>query len=452
MRTRSSTGASKSRALLSSSSSLAGAPAVQCLQQLRHLDLSWTDVPVSSLQQLVRATGLTYLRFHFVDLTRSDSCRHKAAAQEQAEAMTAMLMQLQHLKQLSLGTSRVLHGLMQAMPASLTSLHLRGVRGMRLDATAAAQLSSLIELRLDCFKLKTGLLESMPQVQHLELEFITTKPRRLLAAIGQMSQLRHLHLQDCNLTDVDSDSMSSLTALTASQHLTALHIKQSLQSADGDCAVLPKCRLQHMLAPGRRLPALRVLHVGVNVGDSFWGWFAYGHLPSADYSTCCDALDVAHIAECCPALSCLDLRYALCDAAAVSALTQLRPSLERLAVGGPCFGNTAAAAVAQLTGLQQLHWDCSLVTMAGLQQLTVLKGLTALQLSGWKQDDAGVLLRCTTDDNYRCESDKAPRILVSCSEQVALPSQAVCRHQQTCQRFAPGTGAHHPMAACIAVE
>lgn len=86
----------------------------------------------------------------------------------------------------------------------------------------------------------------------------------------------------------------------------------------------------------------------------------------------------------------------------MSSLTQQQPaawltSLTSLSVGGLACGDAAAAAVAQLTRLRSLHWRPAtplgqwlpsagvIVTVSGLEQLTALRGLTALQLDGWRR-------------------------------------------------------------------
>jgi hypothetical protein len=240
------------------------------------------------------------------------------------------------------------------------------------------------------------------QQQHADPEAMLEQQEQqcvkdLLAAIGQLTELRHLQLarvaELSASAPMPASSPSGCTTLTASSQLTALHINTA------ECKPLSDQAILHMLPEGTQMEHLRVLHIGVqvtipaplvrsdgkgrisNMGDK---------VRRLQGVLCIGAAGLQRIADCCPALKCVAFNNVLSDAAAADKLAQLT-TLTSLGVWGLSCDDAAAAAVAQLTGLRSLRWGCAVpgphhglsthVTVSGLQQLTALRSLTELQLS-----------------------------------------------------------------------
>jgi hypothetical protein len=68
---------------------------------------------------------------------------------------------------------------------------------------------------------------------------------------------------------------------------------------------------------------------------------------------------------------------------------------------------SAAAVVAQLTGLRSLVWDDSPEQLSGLQLLTALQRLTELKLPQWQRFGKPVILQ----DKVGVDGNKAPAAL-----------------------------------------
>ena len=99
--------------------------------------------------------------------------------------------------------------------------------------------------------------------------------------------------------------------------------------------------------------------------------------------------DLGRVLTSCPALHTLDIRHLLAHPPCVDFTPLLQfTACQRLCVGGQEFDDRAAPAVAQLTQLTYLGWDCSrdydnltCLTRVGLAKLTALTGLQELHLT-----------------------------------------------------------------------
>jgi hypothetical protein len=295
---------------------------------------------------------------------------------------------MQQLQRLSLDGCSVPFPL---LPPSLTSLELTSCTA---NDPAAPHLSNLKQLEVLHTRVQASLLHSFPKLRRLVLTSVrlqqaaghpsssaaaavdedNSSPEALkdaLAAIARMSCLQHLELTDQGL-HVCPD-INRFTALTASSHLTALHMSDQLSM------LLPAQALRHVLPAGHQLPQLRVLRLRGS------------HMPAAtaEAAACGDATGICRMAECCPGLQELQLDNVLAEPTAAACLSQL-VSLTGLSIAGRVCSDATAAAVAQLTGLRSLCWEHAYYyavapgTVSGLQQLTALQGLTYLQLKNCK--------------------------------------------------------------------
>lgn len=139
----------------------------------------------------------------------------------------------------------------------------------RVLAAAAPQHSNLLHLQLDNMCLQTGVLQSLPKLHKLALHGVTLasaaaadgfqqsdaeRVQDLLAAIGQLTRLRHLDLamtdDDQHLSEVPE--VSSFAALTASSHLTALRVTTEATHWRHR-RLLPRQAVLHMLPEGKQL-------------------------------------------------------------------------------------------------------------------------------------------------------------------------------------------------------
>lgn len=162
----------------------------------------------------------------------------------------------------------------------------------------------------------------------------------LLAAIGQLTDLKHLELVEKHGTGLILPygaempaSYSNLAALTASSQLTALGLV---------ACELPVQAWLSMLPQGRRLQQLRVLRIVGKVQEGVDGVAAAA---------------IRRIAQCCPNPEVLFVPYIVCGEAVANGLTQLS-SLTSLDIRRSCDELQAQAATAkvaaQLTGLRHL--------------------------------------------------------------------------------------------------
>ena len=138
-----------------------------------------------------------------------------------------------------------------------------------------------------------------------------------------------------------------------------------------------------MLPPGKQLPHLRVLQLAAGAADEAW-------------ECTVDAAVISSIVASCPGLQQLELINVVSPPSAVSSLTQLQLQLTSLSVAGNAFADAAVGLVAQMTGLKSLTWGPRTshypsVSRTGLQGLTALRGLTRLELQGWRSCGAGLV-------------------------------------------------------------
>jgi hypothetical protein len=314
--------------------------------------------------------------------------------------VSSALSTLQDLQHLSLS---YIPSNLEGLPTSLTKLHLHGEReclaGYQLSLQTVPQLTGLTaleHLELEKYAVDPTILPWFTHLQHLVLDdavllvpgpdgVLQQQPVvALLEALRHLTQLQKLILEinlDQEGIGTAAQQAERLAALTASSQLTRLGINKAYGMGNWwRSIILPDQGLLHLLREGRQLPHLKELHIA-SAGAS---WL--------------DLEGAERLVKCCPALEQLDLT-ALADCgtpfcAMAKALLPLRATLTSLYLQ-ECSGrgDATAAAVAQLTGLQLLMLggedDGSYIkdfpfefTVASVEQLTALQGLTFLCLSG----------------------------------------------------------------------
>lgn len=251
----------------------------------------------------------------------------------------------------------------------------------------------------------------------------------LLAAIAQLTRLRHLSLNQVNLPAIEgeynynaghpftvSDLLSSsgpvyahlqpFSALTASDQLERLELvfrDDGAVPADKRQPV-PLGSIQYMLPPGRKLLGLTELVLDA-FGPAQDAWEGFGDdgeeydfsehwdctpdddIDTTESSACLTDGDVEAIAASCPNLKRVTLNGVVesdvysDDVAKSFRAMQHLPQLTHLCLGGPWLTNNTAAVVAGMTGLHSLQLHNAPALMAnGLQRLTALQQLRELLL------------------------------------------------------------------------
>lgn len=250
---------------------------------------------------------------------------------------------MKHLQRISLHQCLRAPAVFQLMPSSLTAIRVEGCG--RLTTTSPDQLSNLLELQLGSLIVDPSLLYSFPKLQQLVLRTVKLLPATMPGDAQPNKQqhaesMRHLY--------------AALGKMTKQRYL--------------------------VLSYGTALARRTGTAAAARVDDTAIG---------------------RRIATSCPALRELKLYYILRDEAAASRLENLTglTAVTCLDLMGLGCHDTAAAAVAQLTRLRDLSFQCGckhnvveqgLVTVSALQQLTALSSLTHLYLRGWHKRDGGL--------------------------------------------------------------
>jgi hypothetical protein len=298
-------------------------------------------------------------------------------------------------------------------------------------------LQLLRSLSLQGVGLDANILDSMTQVTELQLKDVLFD----VTALGRMSQLQHLVLDECRLlpgetVDPNAPSMPSQAAeavLSAITQLTQLQVlkvvawrREDVQASSEDCALplqtdcfvlrdappaafaalTTSSRLQllhlddaeHSLVP--RGAATRMFPAGRSLKHLTALLLSPQRLQFHPRSHVLTTADLQSIASSCPSLQSLHIAGLLEPGTDPSPLLQLAECRD-LSVGGRAFDNPAAGVVAQMTQLTSLTWWCSQgFDSVGLSQLTALTNLQKLVLEPVCQD-----LWCPLDEAEVVGSD-----------------------------------------------
>lgn len=394
------TPAAEAAAVLPPLSALAAAA---LLPQLQDLKVKQCALNMASLQLLSAVTSLTSLHLHGLLVTATAGDTLCTSAQT-SSAVRQLLQHLPALTDLGLGTAawevvpvqfpahrpalqRLTLGggfacsTLAGLPAGLTFLHLQpcGSRCLHVDAgaTRLTQLTSLRHLQLTKVDFPAALLSKMSALQRLTLSgawvgspFVgaevhlpdaSSKVQQLLAACRQLPQLQQLDFSYMN----DSSVACALPVLT---QLTALEITEQGMPVE-------RGTLQNVLA--RKLPQLQVLRLVAepqHTGPR--RTYSWDH---RDKPSCLDGSDMRSIPDNCPGLQHLSLLGVVGPSVFVGCIQSLS-CLQELCLSGAAFKDQTAAAVAQISSLRSIQWSDSPLTIAGMQRLTALTGLTALEV------------------------------------------------------------------------
>jgi hypothetical protein len=235
---------------------------------------------------------------------------------------------------------------LQGLPSSVTQLHLSDTAATVSDALGSSSgkpLPDLQDLQLEmCAVIEVAAVAHFSHLKRLSCvggsRFTTPE---LLAVLPRLQQLQVLSLD--SFDDDDAVTAADYAALTASSNLVSLQLV---------CCSIPQAALQHMFAPGRRLPHLRCLNVSLAGGGEpvtpCW-WVSDALLMDNLLFTPGDA---QRLVECCPALQELGC-VTLCHGASSSLLVPLLQlsKLTSLLIGGTMCGDAEAAKLlAKFTG------------------------------------------------------------------------------------------------------
>lgn len=197
----------------------------------------------------------------------------------------------------------------------------------------------------------------------------------LMQALRHLTRLISLRLFCVELHAVDQQQVQQFSAITASSRLCSLKLSTERVQP------LPKRAARHMFAAGRQLASLTQLHLNVWEGLDFEEDPLPGqHDPGRFW--CLDTADIDRIAASCPALTVLQVQFAVrCSEAAMKSVVRLQQQLglPELAIGGPNLRDDAGPILAQMTSLNVLRICHSPgFTHEGLRHLTALQQLTSL--------------------------------------------------------------------------
>jgi hypothetical protein len=411
------------------------------LPELEQLKLAKCSLySCSCLVQLAASTKLTSLH---VD------CHTKYRFTEDGSSSSQLLQPLQQLVELELladdlpttatGLQHIadMQGLQQLMlkvdledscstplPSSITKLvlqHCDHEECPKLPPALLQHLSNLQQLQLTYFDVSDKAFDSAQQLQQLKLQHCNLSVEALSSV--PPSQLQHLDMLDCGVPAAgDGDALlgmvkgltrlqslvtydtyigvgqfQSLSALTASAHLTRLQLTTGL---GGSPPLLPGS-VQDMFkaADGQQL---QLQHLTISSEEDDW---------------CVYANDLLAIGTSCPALCTLDLSGAIDPSTDLSPLTQFT-ACRQLTLAGEAINDAAASVVAQLTALVSLRlYSCPELTDLGLAELTALTQLTRLIVTDCDQID------CLDDED---EEDGCMDLLCSSDEDVSKSARVHC--------------------------
>lgn len=261
---------------------------------------------------------------------------------------------------------------------------------------AAQHAPRLATLKLHTLDLTPNVLASLTDLLVLKLHNVDEHDTdELLRAIGQMTRLERLHIQEARFEGhLDGDDALLLANLTASSHLTYLALRTTSNGVDASVMPLPEGGVCMMLPAGRTLPHLRELHIDTDL-DAAWR-------DEINVYECLHGPDIERIAECMPGLHTLSLLNTM--GAGLHCLSPLQPRLTNLCVGGDMTSNHGMPALAKLTSLRALAVMNTRVTVKGLAQLTALTGLTRLLVT-----DCPNLEKCVCDGGGEDSEDEVDR-------------------------------------------
>lgn len=190
----------------------------------------------------------------------------------------------------------------------------------------------------------------------------------LLATLAGYKQLQWLKLSELSLGwNGGALAQERFAALTASPALTSLEVL-----GEYGIAPLPDGALQHMFAPGQKLP-LRELVLLPTCGQE--------REFTVDSESCCmTGAELHNICSSCPELQFLHI-IGVVNPGDMSGLLQLTFSCTELCIGGPAMSDADAPVVRQLVQLKVLRWwNSPWLTDVGVEQLTALTRLTRLDV------------------------------------------------------------------------
>jgi hypothetical protein len=215
-------------------------------------------------------------------------------------------------------------------------------------------------------------LSGITALQHLQLKHVTELDPTMMK---HMTHLTHLEL---SMHKVRSSDLSELLDVLPALH--RLHHLQLALGADGDreeydapvverqqCGVftsssqltslqlrgmqLPDACGKELFPPGCKLPHLRMLKINGTGWKLPPSYGMYRHRPTSQPIG--GSADNYSLMECCPNLRKLELAGAVQHGKSLSCLSHLL-HLTALKLGGPTMDNICAAAVAEVTSLEQL--------------------------------------------------------------------------------------------------
>jgi hypothetical protein len=239
-------------------------------------------------------------------------------------------------------------------------------------------LTGLVDLSLLYVALAPAELAGATQMQRLVLSSFILWPQgegdtaeaigELLSTLACYTQLQHLHLGELEMgRSSGALAHERFAALTASPMLTHLDV-----SGQYGLPPLPSGTVQHMFPAGRQLPLRELVLLP-----------SYGHGVSDNVdaeSSCVTGAELSSMVRACPELQQLVITGAV-HPGDMSGLLQLPPSCTEMCIGGPAMSDAEVPVVRQLTQLIVLRWwDSPGLTDVGVEQLTALTQLSALEV------------------------------------------------------------------------
>ena len=352
------------------------------LKQLRVLDCQLLDGMEGLAAALAMLPGLEHLSIAFTAILAGD-------AEGGRRLPTYWLSGLQQLTYLELALVNV-QGPDQGQPALQPLQALIRLVDLRLDARAVVSSSMLSGMkhltRLEAVRganLEPAALAAQTQLQHLYFSvFRLPVAAQLLPQLQHLQQLTHLRCW-CEMIDGGTPPAAAFAPLTASS---------KLQHLDLSVCKLPAGVWQHVFPAGRQLPHLTSLCLPfvteTSDGAGMWDILPRAAVPEG-----------SRLVACCPGLQSLDIQHLQYSAEQLAPLQGLS-GLHTLYVSA---GDASAGieVACQLTGLRELHLDCSREPPDDaeglLLQFTHLEQLTNLTIKeGWRAQKQYVL-----DDQVR---------------------------------------------------
>ena len=303
------------------------------LTRLKHLEVSSCSFkPAGCLQGLQQLQTLT-------QLVLADVAGNVCTLAPGVSTLTS----LQHLQLLGWGSPMAAAGPLQ-LPATLSAA----------DIASMTRLQQLVLCNVCCTRAASA---------------AHGKVLELLAVLGQLQHLTELVLEA--VQGLQGCPLQAFSALTASSNLQRLCLSDVALGSLGPAAVAPGSAVaqhrhqsvwQYVFPAGSQCPNLADLRLeSVRPG--------------------LQADDMQHLAQCCPSIQVLVASLQPAGKGAQLTMLQELPRLQQLALEGGLHPATTGV-LAQLTGLQHLAVRSVDITDMDVVQLTPLKQLTVLDLSG----------------------------------------------------------------------